>query len=142
MKLGGLSEDEIKTIISILEAEGIEYVVKTDSDIASFNQNSIKNNLRHLTPPNISTHILSIHINDDDFEKITEVGKKKLFDYGITDIGPNIEDFKSFSGETIHQELLESPKRLVGVGFIHQIIYAFIALSIGLMIKYCFDHFL
>jgi hypothetical protein len=72
MKFGGLSESEIQVISKILESEGITFQIETDSDIAFFNERSIKNNLRHLSPPNISTHILSILIEDKDFELISD----------------------------------------------------------------------
>lgn len=81
MKFGGLSESEVSKISSILTEEGIEFSVGKDQEIEQFNSGSMKNNLRHYTPPNISTHILAITIEDEHFSKISEQSKIKLLDF-------------------------------------------------------------
>jgi hypothetical protein len=67
MKLGGLSEVDVKKISEILESHVIPFSIATDQDMEQFNIISMSNNLRHYSPPNISTHVLAIEINDDDF---------------------------------------------------------------------------
>lgn len=138
MKFGGLSESDIQEISKILESEGITFQIETDSDIASFNERSIKNNLRHLSPPNISTHILSILIEDKDFELISDQGKENLLHFGITNLPPDPEDFKPFSGETFHQDLIEGPRRMIGASFVHQLLYGVLILILVYGAKYLF----
>ena len=122
MKFGGLSESEVSKISSILTEEGIKFSVGKDQEIEQFNSGSMKNNLRHYTPPNISTHILAITIEDDHFSKISEPSKIKLLDFGITDQVPSEEDFQPFSGETIHNDLLKGQNRVVAFNLKHQLI--------------------
>ena len=122
MKFGGLSEKEVNEISQILKREGIEFHIGQDEEIQEFNSLSMKNNLRHYTPPNISTHILAINILDDAFSKISEEGRAQLLDFGITDVIPSPEDFQPFTGESIHKELVHGPKRLVAFNFKHQLI--------------------
>ncbi len=138
MKFGGLSEIEVAKVSEILNLEGIPFSVDRDQEIEEFNSASMKNDLRHFRPPNISTHILAVAIEDQDFQKISESGKLKLLDLGITDIAPSPEDFQSFTGTTLHKELLKEPNRLVVANFKHQIIIGgglFLALY---LMKYIF----
>lgn len=130
MKFGGLSEIDVSKISAILEAEGISYSVGKDQDIEEFNLKSMENNLRHYTPPNISTHILAITIEDDHFHKISDSGKRNLLDFGVTDQVPSPEDFKPFTGESFHKELIEGPKRLVAFNFKHQLILGVVMILI------------
>src|SRR5690606_17777868 len=111
MKFGGLSESEVKLISDILSGEGIPFSIDKDGEIEEFNQSSMKNNLRHYAPPNISTHILAIAIDDDHFHQISDAGKLKLLDFGITDQAPSPEDFKPYTGNSIHKELVTGPVR-------------------------------
>jgi hypothetical protein len=135
MKFGGLSESEVGKISDILNVEGISFSVSKDEEIEEFNSISMKNNLRHYTPPNISTHVLQISIEDGDFQKISEAGKSKLLDFGITDQVPSAEDFQPFSGSTIHKELAEGPKRVVAFNFKHQLIAGLVLLVIFFVMK-------
>lgn len=136
MKFGGLSEKELVMISEILQSEGIDFQVGKDIEIEKFNQASMKNNLRHYTPPNISTHILSIEIDDSDFTSLSESARVKLLDFGITDEAPADEDFTPISGEpSVHQELLKGPIRVVAFNFKHQLILAAVFLAIWLLLK-------
>jgi hypothetical protein len=139
MKFGGLSEIELESIAEILKTENINFSIETDSEITSFNDSSIRNNLRHLTPANLSTHILAISIADEDFEQITDLGKKKLLEFGITNVAPSADEFKSFEGNTILKEMLNGPIKVVGAGFVHQILAGLILLGLGLSIKFYFE---
>jgi hypothetical protein len=135
MKFGGLSEHEVTKISDILNAEGITFSISKDSEIEEFNSISMKNNLRHYTPPNISTHVLQISIEDEDFQKISESGKSKLLEFGITDQAPSPEDFEPFSGNTIHKELAEGPKRMIAFTFKHQLIAGLLLLAVYFLLK-------
>jgi hypothetical protein len=135
MKFGGLSEVEIKMISDILNVEGIPFSIEKDSDIEEFNHGSMTNNLRHLAPPNISTHILAITIEDDHFHQISESGKSKLLDFGITDQVPSLEDFRSYTGNSIHKELVTGPSRMIGSQFKHQLFAGLILLLVIYLLK-------
>lgn len=135
MKFGGLSEGEVKEIIKILETESIEFYIEEDEDIASFNERSIKNNLRHLSPPNLSTHILSIYIEDHDLEMIPDKGKERLLVFGITNLVPKPEDLKAFTGETFHRNMADAPKTIIGASFFHQTIYGVILVLLAFAVK-------
>ena len=95
MKFGGLSEDEVEKIKKVLEQEGISFEVGQDQEIVESNDESMRNNLRHYRPPDVSTHILGIFIDDIDFQKLSQVAKKQLMTFGITDQSPTPEDFVS-----------------------------------------------
>lgn len=130
MKFGGLSEDEVADISRILTTEGISFSIDKDHEIEEFNQTSMQNNLRHYAPPNISTHILAITIEDNDFGKLSDEAKLKLSDYGITDQIPSPEDFIPHTGESIHKELVKGPVRMIAFNFKHQLIVTAIFLVI------------
>lgn len=135
MKFGGLSENDVEKISDVLNAEGITFSISSDDEITEFNTSSMKNDLRHFAPPNISTHVLQMSIQDEDFMKISEQGKQKLLDFGITDQAPAPEDFKPFTGQTIHKELVDGPKKLVASNFKHQLIVAAIGLLLYAIVK-------
>ncbi len=122
MKFGGLSEQEVAKITFILNAEGIPFTIDKDQEIEEFNTASMKNDLRHYTPPNISTHILAIDINDEDFQKISADSRAKLLEIGISDQAPEPEDFVPQTGASIHKEILDGPKRMVAFNMKHQLI--------------------
>ena len=65
MKFGGLSEKDVSGISMILEGDGIPFSIDKDEEIEEFNSASMKNDLRHYTPPNISSHILAVTIVDE-----------------------------------------------------------------------------
>lgn len=136
MKFGGLSEQDMKEISDILNDENIPYTVDKDKEIEEFNATSMGNDLRHYAPPNISTHILAITIEDEDFHRISEGAKKKLLDFGITDQAPAPEDFQPYTGEsTIHKELAEGPKRMVAFNLKHQVIVGIVFLIVVYLLK-------
>lgn len=136
MKFGGLSEKEVEKISDLLGSENIPFSVDKDEEIEEFNTTSMENNLRHYAPPNISTNILAITIEDEDFHRISDSGKAKLLDFGITDQAPAPEDFKPFTGESnVHQELAEGSKRMVAFNLKHQIITGIIFLVIVYMLR-------
>lgn len=136
MKFGGLSEKEVAGISKILEAEGISFSIDKDQEIEEFNSASMKNDLRHYTPPNISTHILAVTIGDEDFQKISTTSKAKLLVFGITDEVPAPEEFIPQTGESIHKELLKGPNRMIGVNFKHQLIAGAVLLAAYLYYEY------
>jgi hypothetical protein len=136
MKFGGLSEVDVKKISEILESDGIPFSIATDQDMEQFNTISMSNNIRHYSPPNISTHVLAIEINDDDFIRISPQSKDQLFEFGITDIVPALEDFQPHSGKTIISELAEGPRRVVAFNFKHQLVVGLAMLLIVLVVKY------
>lgn len=138
MKFGGLSENEIAKISEILNAEGISFSVEKDKDIEEFNTASMNNNLRHYTPPNISTHILAILIADEDFSKISHLGKERLLDFGITDQIPDAKNFQPYTGNTIHKELVEGSQKVVVSNFKHQFLLGIFLL----ILVYVLKHFL
>lgn len=130
MKFGGLSEEEVADISRILTTEGISFSIDKDHEIEEFNQASMQNNLRHYAPPNISTHILAITIEDNDFSKLSDEARLKLLDFGITDQIPSPEDFIPHTGESIHKELVKGPVRMIAFNFKHQLIVTAIFLVI------------
>ncbi len=136
MKFGGLSEKEVSAISKILEHDGIPFSIDKDQEIEDFNSASMKNDLRHYTPPNISTHILAVTISDEDFQKISEGTKAKLLPFGITDQVPSPEEFIPQTGESIHRELLKGPNRMIGVNFKHQLIVGALFMAGYLIYKY------
>jgi hypothetical protein len=136
MKFGGLSEVDVKKISEILELDGIPFSIGTDQDMEQFNTISMSNNLRHYSPPNISTHVLAIEIKDDDLIRISPQSKDQLLEFGITDIVPVFEDFHPHSGKTIISELAEGPRRVVAFNFKHQLVVGLAMLLIVLVIRY------
>jgi hypothetical protein len=133
MKFGGLSEQEVTKISAILNGEGIPFSIESDADMQEFNTTSMQNNLRHFTPPSISTHVLAILIDDEAFLKTSEAARVKLLDFGITDQAP--EDFQPFSGTTIHKDLVEGPRRMIGFNLKHQLIAGLIMLAVIYVLK-------
>lgn len=123
MIFGGLSEKELKTIMQLLDQQGIDYQVKEDEIISQSNTDSMKNNLRHLNPPSISTHILAIEINDTDFNKMDESLSAKLLNLGITNQLPESfsEAQELINPSAIHQDILSGNKKIIALGFIHQL---------------------
>lgn len=135
MKFGGLSEKEVEEISRILSGENIHFSIDKDQEIEEFNQASMKNNLRHYTPPNISTHILAVTLDDGDFSKLSEEARLKLLDFGITDQIPSPEDFVPHTGESIHKELVQGPVRMVAFNFKHQLIMGLVLLVLWLLLR-------
>lgn len=135
MKFGGLSENDVNKISEILGQEGITFSIDKDQELEDFNKSSMSNNLRHYSPPNITTHILAIEIADEDFQRMSESAKKELLDFGITDEFPSPEDFVPFTGETIHKELKKNQNRVVATNVLHQLLIAAGLIIVGLVIK-------
>jgi hypothetical protein len=133
MKFGGLSEQEVAKISAILNGEGIAFSIESDADMQEFNTTSMRNNLRHMTPPNISTHVLAIIMDDEVFLKMSDATKSKLLDFGITDKAP--EDFQPFSGTTIHEDLVHGPRRMIGFNLKHQLVVGLIMLAVIYFVK-------
>lgn len=129
MKFGALSEKEVEKITALLETESIPYEVTTDESIENFNARSMDNDLRHLSPPNISTHILAIVLEDESFKKMGATLKEKLLEFGITDETPDLEDFEHSGEETHHKTLLRGPQVIAGANLKHQIV-VFIVLTL------------
>lgn len=135
MKFGGLSEKEIKNITNLLGAEGIVFEIKTDQDMIDSNDESMKHNLRHLSSPSISTHVLSINVEDEAFLTMSEELKEKLFEFGITDQVPDELEFSNVEPEMIQSELLNGNKRLIGKSLLHQLVIGGGAMIIYFLIK-------
>lgn len=135
MIFGGLSEKELNEISRVLDNEGIEYEVKTDELIIDSNKESMKYDLRHLSAPSISTHILAIEISELSFEKMGASLKSKLLEFGITNEIP--KEFEAFDKEeitTVHDQQLKGNKRIVGFNFVHQIILIVFVLLVGVFL--------
>ena len=135
MKFGGLSEKEIKNITNLLGAEGIVFEIKTDQDMIDSNDESMKHNLRHLSSPSISTHVLSINVEDEAFLTMSEELKEKLLEFGITDQVPDELEFSNVEPEMIQSELLNGNKRLIGKSLLHQLVIGGGAMIIYFLIK-------
>jgi hypothetical protein len=108
MIFGGLSEDEIEKIKSILDQEGVTYKAGVDGGILKMNDQSMRDNLRHYKAPDVSTHILAIEIEDEDFQKLSSTEKEGLLHYGITDVAPSPEDFETPTGVVKRPEKIGS----------------------------------
>lgn len=132
MIFGGLSEKELTQISELLDSENINYEASTDESMMNANQESMGYNLRHLHPPNISTSILAIKLQDNAFESISEDLKKKLLEFGITDQVP--EEFNELDTkeepELIHGQINQNNKKMVGTNFLIQAIIAIIMMAI------------
>lgn len=139
MKFGGLSENEVQVISEILASESIPFDIAADEAIVNFNDNSIKNNLRHFSPPTLSTHMLSISIQDEDFGKISQQSKERLLDLGITDQAPSPEDFVPHIGHVIQEELVRNQNRIVASNFKHQLLIGLVIICIMWAIKTLLD---
>lgn len=135
MKFGGLSEKDVMKISEILGQEGISFSVDKDQELEDFNKTSMSNNLRHYSPPNISTHILAIDIADEDFQRMSETAKKELQDFGITDQVPSPEDFVPFTGETIHKEMNKSHNKVIGMMNLHIVIISLVILALAYLVS-------
>lgn len=92
MKFGGLSEKEVERISIILEKENIDFKVLMDDEVMTYNNDSIKENLRHYSGAKLSTHVLSIDIPEGALLTISEESKIGLLDLGITTEVPDFED--------------------------------------------------
>ena len=119
MKFGGLSEQEVKKISKILSQDVIAFEVSQDEEIQAFNTRSIKNNLRHYSPPNISNHSLAITIEDGDILNLSSPAREALLQFGITDQAPAPEDFVPHSGATIHEKLAKDTNRALAFSTRH-----------------------
>lgn len=112
MKLGGLSEQEVSSISQTLEKHNIPFEVKPDNEILDFNDESMQNNLRHFNSPNISTHILSIHIEDQDLESISAEANQDLLQHGVGAEVPE-ELFEATEDGSVLKEVNKGNHRLV-----------------------------
>ena len=93
MNFGGLSENEYKQVIDLLTKAEIPHSGEVDEGMTNANKENMGNDIRHLSPSSISTHILSITIKEEDLSKIDATLKNKLEKYGIyTDIVDEIID--------------------------------------------------
>lgn len=92
MLFGGLSEQEVKSITKILDKENVQFKVAIDGEVIGANKESMEQNLRHYHGANISTHILTIEIEDQSFAGISDSSKDDLLVFGITDIAPSFEE--------------------------------------------------
>lgn len=139
MIIGGLSEKEVLEIEKLLSRERIEYKIIKDDSIIDSNKESMQYNLRHLSSPSISTHVLAIELKEDGFEKMSESLKAELLKLGVTDQIPDELEFNDSQVEPIQSELNKGSKRLVGHNFLHQIFLFAGAGIIYLVIKYIFQ---
>jgi hypothetical protein len=130
MKFGGLSEKEVKAISRILEEAKIEYQVLEDQGMQDFNQQSMQNDLRHLSSPNISTDILAIEVKDEAFNSMSDETKAALLDHGITNEIPDGLEFseKESEPEPIQNVIVEGNRR--GMGF-----YGFFTIVVIIIIR-------
>lgn len=122
MIFGGLSEKELIKISELLEQENIKFSTQVDSAMMQTNDQSMRHNLRHLNPPSISTDILAIEIDTNDFESMSESLTAKLLNFGITNKVPEGLDLDNSNPEPIQQELMKGNKRVIGRNFINEII--------------------
>jgi len=135
MIIGGLSETEVVKISELLESEKIIFNVKIDETMINANQKSIEYNLRHLSAPSITTHILSIEFKDHEYSRMSENLKDKLLEFGITDKIPEDLEFSEESINAVQSELLKGSKRLIGFSYIHQLAFMLILFAIYLIWK-------
>lgn len=124
MKFGGLSENELTKIISFLENKGIEFEVLRDESVEESNEYSMKNDLRHLDSPSISTHILAIEIPDETFSKIDEDTKKFLLQFGITTDIPQESEFNYQSNPVndLHNSQHNRNNKVIGLSLFQIIV--------------------
>jgi hypothetical protein len=134
--IGGLSEQEIKKISELLKSEEIPFEVKTDESMIAANQQSMKNNIRHLTAPSISTHILSIKVKEESFNHMSSGLKESLLEFGITDQVPSEIELQNTEPEIIRNHLNRNNNRIIGANFKHQIIFGLISLTCYLLYHY------
>ncbi len=127
MKFGGLSEEEVEKISKILGQDGVPFGVSQDEAIQSFNTQSIRNDLRHYSPPNISTHCLAIEVEDEDFHRLSKPSRDSLLEFGITDQAPAAADFVPHAGKNIYEELARDTNRVVAMNFKHQLMLVALA---------------
>jgi ribosomal protein L11 methylase PrmA len=128
MYFGGLSEKEVNKICDLLTRENVAFSVVEDNQIHKYNQLSMKNNLRHLNPPSISTHVLAIVVEDNFFQIISDQLKSELVSFGITDqVPPEFEltdeqSWQADAHENIHANLVNGNKRVIAFNLKHQLI--------------------
>jgi hypothetical protein len=136
MKFGGLSEKEADQISRILTKENVSFKVIYDDDIDDFNRHSIKNNLRHLSPPSISTHTLAIVINDEDFNILSAQCRSDLLPFGIGDQPPDFLNIDPVANHSIHKDLIEGQKRALGFNLKHQLFLLVFIFAIISLIRF------
>lgn len=95
MKIGGLSEQEVKKIGALLDSEKVPHEIKVDEEMLQRNEQSLNSldRARFRTGRGISLHVLSIEFEDESFSKMSDVLKERLLDFGITDMVPDESDF-------------------------------------------------
>ena len=126
MIIGGLSEKDVQKISSLLKSESISFTVEMDNSMMDANDYSLKNDLRHLSSPSISTHILSIYLPEDSFSNMSDNLKKNLLEFGVTNEIPDELDLTSLSPEPIQFEMTKGNKRVVGKNFLYECLLAVI----------------
>jgi hypothetical protein len=142
MIFGGLSEKEIKKISELLDTYKVSYEVNEDQIIKESNDKSIKYDLRHLNSPSISTHILSIEINDTSFENMDEELEKSLLTFGITNKAPEgFEESTEQSVSELHGKMLEGNRRLIGFENLYLVIISGIIMILFVSITFMNDYF-
>lgn len=142
MIFGGLSEQEIEKITTLLERNNIIFEVKEDNIIKETNEKSLKYDLRHLNSPSISTHILAIEIADSAFEQMNEALIASLMEFGITDKTPEgflVTEEQSISD--LHGKMLEGNKRLIGFENLHLIIISVVVIALIFSISFANNYF-
>lgn len=144
MIFGGLAEKEVEEISKILNEANIEFKVSTDENIQNFNKKSMNNDLRHFGSTSISTHILSIELDNKAMEKLDEQTKAKLLKFGITDEVPEgfeIDESTIHDDQqsNVHHEILKGNRQMVGKSLLVQIVIILgFALIVG-VIKYIYS---
>jgi hypothetical protein len=136
--IGALSERDVEKISLLLKGENISFTVEMDTSMMEANDYSLKNDLRHLSSPSISTHILSINLPEGSFSKMSDDLKKNLLEFGITNEIPVELDLTSLNPEPIQHEIINGNKRLVGKNFLYECILTVI---VSIVIYFLFGEF-
>ncbi|MBD63604.1 MAG: hypothetical protein CME62_00220 [Halobacteriovoraceae bacterium] len=140
MKLGGLSTKEVDQISKILDEYQVEYELTDDESMWKANEHTLKNDLRHLSSPSVSTHVLAIQIKTQESELSPDL-KTRLEPFGVSfELPPEMD------GSEIEDPVLEMRKksdegnrRIVGVTFGLEIlvgIFVFLISSYYLLKEY------
>lgn len=83
MVFGGLSLNEFENIVKVLDELKIEYQSGGDNQFIIFNNESMKDDIRHLKGSTLSAHIYSITIPEDVLESISSENKERLHLVGL-----------------------------------------------------------
>tara|TARA_B100001971_G_scaffold84647_1_gene78026 strand:+ start:142763 stop:143182 length:420 start_codon:yes stop_codon:yes gene_type:complete len=100
MHISGLSLSECDELKALLDAEGIKYSVVIDEELVQLNEAQKTDTLAHYLPGRVSTNLLKVEIESNEFAKISENTLKLMQELGLySENHPHPSEFEVYNEE-------------------------------------------